>query len=246
MARAIPKEIITQIPILYKELGSQKKVAEKLGISASTVGKYLKQLEDKTELLNIEKKRLKTIEYSQEIIDKINEEYQNCLNMAEVSRRLNIPYGHIKKFLTEESLKLNEQQFDDRDALYFYIYKLFGEYKPEEPVSNWNLTQMSQFKSKGMPYRGQLLTLKYFFEIKKNPITKAKGSIGIIPYCFEQARQYYASIADKQNEINEAIKKQLEQDRIEIKINPSDYIGKKKKKKMIDLSQLERDVNGSS
>ena len=42
-----------------------------------------------------------------------------------------------------------------------------------------------------------------------------------------------------QKEIGEAIARQLEKDRVEIKYNPSDYIGKKKrKKKEIDLNSI--------
>lgn len=39
-------EIISQIPVLYALLGTQKKVAESLGISTSSVSKYLKLAEE--------------------------------------------------------------------------------------------------------------------------------------------------------------------------------------------------------
>ena len=41
MGKKISEDIINQIPILYKELGTKKAVAEKLGISSSTVSKYI-------------------------------------------------------------------------------------------------------------------------------------------------------------------------------------------------------------
>jgi len=41
MAKRIPEEIIQKIPILYKEYGIKSKVAEELGISVSSVSKYL-------------------------------------------------------------------------------------------------------------------------------------------------------------------------------------------------------------
>ncbi len=43
MAKRISDETIEQIQILYKELGVKSQVAKKLGISASTVSKYLKE-----------------------------------------------------------------------------------------------------------------------------------------------------------------------------------------------------------
>ena len=89
-----------------------------------------------------------------------------------------------------------------------------------------------------MPYRGQLLTLKYFYEVKHNSTKKSNGSIGIIPFVFSEAENYYCAEAKRTEEISESIKKQLEQDRKEIKYNPSDYIGRKKKKKLIDLNSI--------
>lgn len=56
-----------------------------------------------------------------------------------------------------------------------------------------------------------------------------------------EAELYYRGQAAREKEILEAIQKQLEKDRIEIKYNPSDYIGKKKKKKLIDLNTIGSD-----
>ena len=44
--------------------------------------------------------------------------------------------------------------------------------------------------------------------------------------------------AKKADEIGEAIERQLQKDRLEIKYNPKDYFNPKKKKKMIDLNTL--------
>ena len=99
--------------------------------------------------------------------------------MSQVGRELGIAPTTVKKYLTEENLKLIDQINDDRDALFFYIYHLFGQYSDETPVNPWNITQMQKFKSQGMPYQGQLLTLKYFFEVLGNTTEKSHGSIGI-------------------------------------------------------------------
>lgn len=40
-------------------------------------------------------------------------------------------------------------------------------------------------------YSGIHRTLKYFYEIKKNPIEKANGGIGIVPWVYEEAKRYY-------------------------------------------------------
>ena len=233
MAKKLDEETIKKIPILYREYGVKKKVAEELGISVSTVTKYLTVYEAAPQ--KVEKKA--RIKIDDEFIEKINARYAECKNMSQVARELEISASTVKKHLNEENLKLSKNQNDDRDALWYYIYRLFGQYSSDKPVSDWNVTQMQKFKRQGMPYRGQLLTLKYFYEIKKNSTEKSKGSIGIIPFVYEEAKLYYERQAKKADDIAAALQKQLEKDRIEIKYNPSDYIGRKKKQ-MIDINQL--------
>ena len=60
----------------------------------------------------------------------------------------------------------------------------------------------------------------------------------IIPYVYEEARAYYKKEAKKAEEISELIQKQLAKDRIEIKYNPNNYIGRNKKKKLINLDEI--------
>ena len=91
-----------------------------------------------------------------------------------------------------------------------------------------------------MPYKGQLLTLKYFFEVKKSPIEKANGSIGIIPHIYEESRAYYSKLVAEREKINADIKRQLEIDRVEIPFKPSDYTQTgRRKKKLIDLNTIQ-------
>lgn len=232
MGTKLSNDIISQIPVLYEQLNNKSEVARQLGISVASVNKYLTIID----AAPVEKKNRAKV--TPELIEKINNLYLKCKNMAEVARQLNISTTTVKNHLSKENLNLSKQQNDDRDALWYYIYRLFGQATEEKPVSDWNITQMMKFKKQGMPYRGQLLTLKYFYEVKKNSIKKANGSIGIIPFVYDEARQYYAKLEQKQKEIGEMIQRQLEKDRIEIKYSPSDYIGKKKRKKPINLDTV--------
>lgn len=234
MAKRIPDEIIQKIPILYKEYGVKSKVAEELGISVSSVSKYLTIFEAAPQ----EKEPKKKTKIDDETIQKINQRYSECKNMSQVARELGIAPTTVKKYLTKENLQLKQTESDDRDALWYYIFRLFGEYSEDKPVSDWNITQMQKFRKQGMPYRGQLLTLQYFYDIRKNSKDRSNGSIGIIPFVYDEARLYYERQAKKADEIGKAIQKQLEQDRIEIKYNPSDYIGKKTRRKLIDLNEI--------
>lgn len=232
MANRLSNEIINKIPILYKQLNNKTEVARQLGISVASVNKYLTIVN----AAPVEKKSRTKV--TQELIEKINKEYAKCKNMTEVAKKLNISVSTVRNHLSEDNIKLSKQQNDDRDALWYYIYRLFGQVEEDKPVSDWNITQMMKFKRQGMPYRGQLLTLKYFYEVRKNSIQKSNGSIGIIPFVYDEARQYYSKLEQKQKEIGDMIQKQLEKDRIEIKYSPSDYIGKRKKKKPINLDSI--------
>jgi predicted transcriptional regulator len=238
MGKKIDEAIIEQIPVLFEELKSKAEVARRLGISPASVNKYL-AIYNGAPVEVVANKRVKVDE---ELIAQINEKYKSCKNMAQVAKELGISPTTVKNHLSEENLKLKERVNDDRDALWFYIHRLFGPDADGRPVSEWNVTQMMKFNRQGMGYKSQLLTLKWFYEVEKNPIQEKYKTIGIIPYVYDKAALYYKTQEKKRIEVEEAIEKQLEQDRIEIKYNPSDYIGAKKKKKMIDLDQIVGDT----
>lgn len=228
MGKKIDNEIIEKIPILYEELKSKKKVAEELGISTSSVNKYLV-------LSGVPVRKRKPVRiFTKEEIEEINRLYSECLNQTQVSKAMGISVQQVKNNLNETNLKLNEKEYDYRDALFFYVYKLFGHNSDEYPVSEWNLTQMSRFKKQGISYRTQLLSLMYFYEVERNSIEKAKGSIGIIPHIIDRAKLYYNNLVEKQDEFNRQIERQLEQDRIMIPIIPINHYNKSRKKKIID------------
>lgn len=236
MGKKISDEIIEQIPVLYEQTKDKKKVASDLGISVASVNKYL-AIYNGAPTETVAKKRVKVDEA---LIAEINKRFQSCKNMAQVAAELDISPTTVKNHLNEESLKLKEKVNDDRDALWFYIYRLFGP-DGSQPVSKWNITQMIKFNTMGMNYRSQLLTLKYFYEIEKNPVQDKYKTIGIIPYIYDKAAAYYKAQEKKRIEVEEAIERQLEQDRVEIKYNPADYIGSKKKSKIIDINSISGD-----
>ena len=55
--------------------------------------------------------------------------------------------------------------------------------------------QIKDFKEEyNYSYSGMLKSLVYFYEIKGNSTEKANGGIGIIPYVYKDASEYYYSI----------------------------------------------------
>ena len=176
------------------------------------------------------------------MIIQINELYSKYRNMVKVGKELKISPSTVKKYLNDDNLKISKQNYDDRDALYFYIYRLFGG-EIDMPVSTKNLVLMQKFASNGINYKAQLLTLKWYYEIEKNPIQEKYKTIGLIPYIINRAAYYYTSKQKEIEKAEEQIKKQLEQDRITLNINPSEYINRnrnrRKKKKIINLNEIE-------
>lgn len=88
--------------------------------------------------------------------------------------------------------KSKEKQIDpDLENLKKYISKLFGK------KCNWAMTMkyIKKFKEEnGYTYSGIQKSLMYFYEIKGNSIEKSNYSIGIVPYVYQDAYEYYYKI----------------------------------------------------
>ena len=83
------------------------------------------------------------------------------------------------------------QKDQDLVALEEYIMKLFG----EDYVNARVRKQIKEYQEQyNYTYSGMLKSLIYFFDIKGNSIEKAHNSIGIIPYIYKEACQYYYSL----------------------------------------------------
>ena len=84
-------------------------------------------------------------------------------------------------------------------------------------------------------YNGIYHTLLYWYEVKKNDISKANGGIGIVPYVYQQASEYYKALwlANEKNK-----DKQFEQYVPQIRevhiISPKRDIYKRKKFTFLD------------
>lgn len=103
--------------------------------------------------------------------------------------------------LEKKQSKSNEEP--DRQRLIAYIMKL----RKESKISGFILRQIKSFREEGYTYGGMLLTLHYFHEIKGNSVT-ADG-IGIIPYVYEEAKNWYTQKVEAQKHYDQLIKQGL-------------------------------------
>lgn len=86
--------------------------------------------------------------------------------------------------LSKEQAK--EEQ--DRQALEEYIIQLFNLKHMDGRIT----LQIKKFiQDYNYTYSGILRTLKYFYEVKKNDLSKSNNGIGIVPWVYQEAYNYY-------------------------------------------------------
>lgn len=92
-----------------------------------------------------------------------------------------------------------KQEQKDREELEKYIIELFKISYVDAKIQK----QIKKYVEENhYTYSGILKSLKYFYEIKGNDIEKANGGIGIVPYVYQNAFNYYYSLwqAQQRNE----------------------------------------------
>ncbi len=133
---------------------------------------------------------------------------------------------------SEEEKKVESEQ----NKFFDYCKQVFG--KDFDFVRTKRLAE-GYIKKYNYTWSGMLKTLIYFFEVKKNPVSKAKGSIGIIPYTYQEALNHYYAIWQAQ-QLN--IDKKIEDyvpEVIEITIPPPQP--KPRKRRLFSFLDKEKD-----
>lgn len=93
--------------------------------------------------------------------------------------------------LAEKTLADQAQQIADLTALESYIIKLLK----IDYINARVRAQINKLHDENKyTYRGILKSLKYFYEVKAQSEEKANGGIGIVPYIYDEANNYYKKI----------------------------------------------------
>lgn len=96
-------------------------------------------------------------------------------------------YAHAACHHQANANKTQEER--DYEQLVEYIKYLFGNPNPRV----WK--QLKEYKEQyNYSYSGMYKTLVWWFDLKHGDIEKANGGIGIIPYVYDQACQYYYAL----------------------------------------------------
>src|SRR5690606_23295643 len=73
------------------------------------------------------------------------------------------------------------------------------------PPSGYVFKQIREFQEqRNYTLKGIELTLRYFHEVKEEPVMKGTG-IGIVEYFYDEAKEYYISLENMKN-INSKVK----------------------------------------
>lgn len=98
-------------------------------------------------------------------------------------------YAHKSCFEKNESNKTQEER--DEENFYKYAQRIFGD--DYNFITTRKLANQ-YIKENGYTYSGMLKSLVWFYEVQHNSVDKANGSIGIIPYIYNKARDYYYAL----------------------------------------------------
>jgi hypothetical protein len=104
-------------------------------------------------------------------------------------------YAHASCASGVENKKTQDDK--DKENLELYIKELFH-IPALTPKIKKQLTTFT--KENGYTYSGIYKTLKYFFDVRKNPVEKANGGLGIVPYVYEEAFLYWRAIWEAQQQ----------------------------------------------
>ena len=108
---------------------------------------------------------------------------------------------------------------DDKEELTLFIIKLFK--LTDDYILPKYMLQLKQYKNDyNYTYSGMLKALKYWYEVKKNPVDLDRG-VGIIPYIYKNAYEYYYALymSDLQNQQIKDYQEYIPKD-IEVEITP--------------------------
>ena len=120
-------------------------------------------------------------------------------------------YGHAKCYPDNNNfVPLVEKKISEEQKIKNYAKSILKEQYVAARVNK----QIKDFLAEGYTASGILKTLIYWYEIKHNDISKSMGGIGIVPYVYKQALDYYynlylAEMANVDKDIDEYRPKEI-------------------------------------
>lgn len=181
-----------------------------------------------------------------EVIDP--NEYVNCVYCKELLSKIKDPFVLVSKSTyahkhcaEAEEAKEQSGELTDEEKLIRYIKKLFD----TDYISPRIRKQLNDYVNKqGYSYTGIHKALIYYYEIKKNEISKEYGdSIGIVGFVYQDAFNYFYSIWEaQQKNQNKTIEQYIPQIKEIIIPTPKTNIKKRKIFTFLDNEESENEI----
>ena len=184
------------------------------------------------------------------MIDIEKESYQEYKNRVvhpdcfrSLTKEINVTAKKKKAAKTETKTKtkpkieevkdcVSEEEFKAKKSYYDYLKSLLG--KDTLPTKVYVLSK-NYIEQYNFDWSGMEKALRYFYEIKNNAING--DAVGIIPYCYEDAEQYFLNKEDIEKANEKTIKEVNSFYKLKtIKIDPLKT--NKSRRKEIDLSSI--------
>lgn len=132
----------------------------------------------------------------------------------------------VNKYYHATCLENKELHEKERQILFDYICKLY-----EVDVPNgYVMKQMKDYHTKyNYRYAGMKMALEYFYDIKLNPLPDFQ-TIGILPYIYDEAKDYYTEQRRIQNMEYKEVEKKVTNIRPPKKVD--------RKRKIINMEEI--------
>lgn len=138
------------------------------------------------------------------------------------------------RYYCKTCFEQKQQIKDHYKDLLDYICKLYNLQVP----NGWILKQIKEYKEQfNYSYLGMKTTLHYFFEIQGNEIKDDQG-VGIIPFVYEEAKQFYIDKKSIKENSEKCDIKELQEKNCVIKVNPKNNPIKDRYKDLIMIDIL--------
>lgn len=109
-------------------------------------------------------------------------------------------YAHQHCFENQDAQVIQEQK--DKDLFYEYIKRIYGK---DYNFMLINKQAESYIQRYGYTWSGMAGTLHWFYDIRHGSTEEGHGGVGIIPFVYDQAKEYYITIA-KAEQSNKEVK----------------------------------------
>ena len=109
--------------------------------------------------------------------------------ISEPNVKIGRRYAHKACYEAQDDETIKAEK--DKNDFYEYIKQIYGEDYNYVAISK---QAESYIKMYDFTYSGMLKSLKWFYEVKHNDKDSSNGRIGIIPYIYKDAYDYYYNL----------------------------------------------------